>query len=123
KPADGLFWTDYASISLNLNIPIFNGFATRSRVRQAQNQLDVLEEDMKETELALNFSFENAKTQITNSIITIESQKENVGLAQEVLDNTQNNYANGLATLTDLLEAENALTDAKNNYSQALLEY
>lgn len=123
KPADGLFWTDYASISLNLNIPIFNGFATRSRVRQAQNQLDVLEEDMKETELALNFSFENAKTQLTNSIITIESQKENVGLAQEVLDNTQNNYANGLATLTDLLEAENALTDAKNNYSQALLEY
>lgn len=44
-------------------------------------------------------------------------------MAQEVLDNTQNNYANGLATLTDLLEAENALTDAKNNYSQALLEY
>ncbi|HUH45639.1 MAG TPA: TolC family protein [Arenibacter sp.] len=123
KPADGLFWTDYASIGLNLNIPIFSGFATRSKVRQAQNQLDILEEDMKETELALNFSFENAKTQINNSIITIDSQKENVTLAQDVLDNTQNNYINGLATLTDLLEAENALADAKNNYSNALLEY
>lgn len=123
KPADGLFWTDYATVGLNLNIPIFSGFATRSKVRMAQNQLDVLEEDMKEAELALNFSFENAKTQINNSIITIESQKENVKLAQEVLDNTQNNYINGLATLTDLLEAENALSDAKNNYSNALLEY
>lgn len=123
KPSDGVYWTDYASIGLNLNIPIFSGFSTRSKIRQAQNQLDVLEVDMKETELALNFSFENAKTQINNSIITIESQEENVTLAQEVLDNTQNNYMNGLASLTDLLEAENALADAKNNYSNALLEY
>jgi len=44
-------------------------------------------------------------------------------LAQKVLDDTQNNFINGLATLTDLLEAENALADAKNNYSNALLEY
>ena len=123
KPAEGLFWTDYATIGLNLNIPIFTGFRTRSQVRQAQNQLDVLEVDMKETEQALNLAFENAKTQINNSVITIENQRENVKLAQDVLDNTNNNYINGLATLTDLIEAENALADAKNNYSNALLEY
>lgn len=123
KPAEGLFWTDYATIGLNLNIPIFTGFRTRSQVRQAQNQLDVLEVDMKETEQALNLAFENARTQINNSVITIENQRENVKLAQDVLDNTNNNYINGLATLTDLIEAENALADAKNNYSNALLEY
>lgn len=123
KPADGVYWTDYSTIGLNLNIPIFSGFRTRSLIRQAQTQLDILEEDMKEAELALNFAYENAKTQINNNVITIENQRENVKLAQEVLDNTQNNYLNGLATLTDLLEAENALADAKNNYSNALLEY
>ena len=122
-PDDGVYWTDYSSVGLHLNIPIFNGFGTRSRIRMAQNQLDVLEEDMKETELALNFTFENAKTQINNSVITVENQEENVALAQEVLDNTENNYLNGLATLTDLIEAENALAEAKNNYSNALLEY
>jgi len=123
KPADGVYWTDYSSIGLNLNIPIFSGLGTRSRIRMAQNQLDVLEEDMKEAELALNFTFENAKTQINNSVITVENQEENVKPAQEVLDNTENNYLNGLATLTDLIEAENALAEAKNNYSNALLEY
>lgn len=123
KPADGVYWTDYSTIGLNLNIPIFSGFRTRSLIRQAQTQLDVLEEDMKEAELALNFAYENAKTQINNNIITIENQRENVKLAEEVLENTQNNYLNGLASLTDLLEAENALADAKNNYSNALLEY
>src|SRR5690554_2865891 len=51
-PSDGVYWTDYSSVGLNLNIPIFSGFGTRSRIRMAQNQLDVLQEDMKETELA-----------------------------------------------------------------------
>ena len=44
-------------------------------------------------------------------------------LAQEVFFNTQNNYNNGLATLTDLLNAETSLTEANNNYSSALLSY
>ncbi len=123
KPADGVYWMNFASVNLNLNIPIFTGFRTRSQVRQAQNKLDVLEVDMQETEQALNLAFENAKTQLNNNVITIESQKKNVLLAQEVLDNTQNNYINGLASLTDLIEAENALADAKNNYSNAMMEY
>ena len=44
-------------------------------------------------------------------------------LAQEVLDNTKNNYYNGLAPLTDLLDAENSHVEAQNNYTSALLDY
>jgi outer membrane protein TolC len=55
--------------------------------------------------------------------MTIKSQKENAQLATEVLDNTRNNYMQGLAPLTDLLDAENSLTEAQNNYTTALLEY
>lgn len=121
KPA--VNWFDYASIGLNLKIPIFNGFATRSRVRQADVDVRKVQEDLKNTELSLNLAYENAKTQISNSIITLNNQKENVELAQEVYDNTRNNYNQGLAPLTDLLDAENSLTTAQNNYSSALLDY
>ena len=40
-----------------------------------------------------------------------------------MLLNTQNNYQQGLASLTDLLDAERSLSDAKNNYTSALLNY
>lgn len=123
KPADGVFWTDYAQVSLNLSIPIFTGFGTRSKVRKAQYELDVVEEDLRDTELALNFAYETAMAQINNSLSTIESQQENVKLAEEVFENTQNNYTQGLANLTELIDAENALAEAKNNYSNAILEY
>jgi outer membrane protein TolC len=121
--SQGVNWFDAASVSLNLRIPIFNGFATRSRIRQADIRIKKLNEDMANTSLALNLAFENAKTQINNSIITLNAQKENAKLAQEVFHNTQNNYNNGLASLTDLLAAENSLTEANNNYSSALLNY
>jgi outer membrane protein TolC len=123
KPENGVYWSDFASIGLNLRVPIFSGFGTRSRVRQAENDLKSIKEDLEDTKLALDLSFENAKKQIENSLITIKSQKENAKLAQDVLDNTNNNYSQGLAPLTDLIDAENALIDAQNNYTNAILDY
>ena len=121
--SEGVYWSDFSSIGANISIPIFNGFGTRARVRQAQIDLQEIEEDIKDTQLALNLAYENAKTQITNNLITIENQRENAKLAQEVLDNTQNNYQQGLASLTDLLDAENSYIEAQNNYTSALLDY
>lgn len=112
-----------SAIGLNLNIPIFNGFSTRSKVRQVEISIKKAEADKRETELALSLDAQNAKTLINNNLITINTQKNNVDLAKRVLENTQNNYKHGLATLTDLLDAEKAHTDAQNNYTNALLEY
>lgn len=121
--SQGVNWFDAASVSLNLRIPIFNGFATRSRIRQADVSIEKLKEDISLTESSLNLAFENAKTQINNNLITLNSQQRNVELAHEIFFNTQNNYNNGLASLTDLLDAENDMTEAQNNYSTALLQY
>jgi len=123
KPADGVYWTDYSTVSANLKIPIFSGFGTRARVRQATIDLKKTEEDIKDTKLSLDRDYKNAATQIKNSLITISNQKENVKLAKEVMDDTQNNYQNGLATLTDLLDAENSYIEAQNNYTDALLDF
>jgi outer membrane protein TolC len=119
----GVNWFDAASVSLNLRIPIFNGGATKSRLKQTEVSIKKVEEDIANTTLGLNLAFENAKTQINISIITLNAQRKNVQLAQEVFSNTQNNYNNGLASLTDLLNAETSLTEANNNYSSALLNY
>ena len=123
KPADGVYWSDFSSIGLNLKVPIFTGFGTRAKVRQADIDLRSIKEDINDTKLSLDLAFANAKTQINNSLTTINNQKENAQLAKEVLDNTRNNYVQGLASLTDLLDAENSLTEAQNNYTSAILDY
>lgn len=110
-------------IGLNLRIPIFNGFATRARMGKAKVDYLKAEQDLWSTRQSLNLANENARIQLSNALNTIRSQHENVALAQEVYVSTQNNYNNGLAPLTDLLDTENALTQAQNSYTQALLNY
>lgn len=117
------FWYDASAIGVTLKVPIFNGFATRSRVRQANVDILKNEQDKRQTTNSLNLAYENAKIEIRNSLNTINSQRQNVNLAQEIYKSTQNNYNNGLAALTDLLDTENALTEAQNSYTQALLNY
>jgi outer membrane protein len=119
----GANWFDVSTVGLNLKVPIFNGNGTRARTRQVDIEIGKLKEDMYATTQTLNLDYDNAKTQIKNSIIILNSQQKNIELAQKVMDNTQNNYQQGLATLTDLLDAQTALYDAQNTYTVSLLDY
>ncbi|MDR2122457.1 MAG: TolC family protein [Flavobacteriaceae bacterium] len=121
--SDGVYWSDYSAIGLSLQIPVFNGFSIKSTVSQSEISIKKLQEDINDTRLGLELEYQNAKSQIENNLATIESQKENVALAQKVLDDTQNNYMQGLANLTDLLNAQDSLVQAKNNLSNAILQY
>lgn len=112
-----------SAIGLTLKVPIFNGFLTRSKIRQADVNIKKAKEDRVETTNALNLAYENAKIQLSNSLNTINAQKKNADLAEEIYKSTQNNYNNGLASLTDLLDTESSLTQAQNSYTQALLNY
>ncbi len=114
---------DVAAVTLNLRIPIFDGGARRSRVRQADIDLQKVNEDIRGTSNALTMAYENAKIQIRNSLTTIDMQKNNKEFAEEVFNSTRNNYQQGLASLTDLLTAETDLVAAQNSYNQALLNY
>ncbi|TDS17596.1 TolC family protein [Sphingobacterium paludis] len=115
--------TAYSALGLNLSIPIFNGGKTKSQISQKNIEILRAKVELEDTKLALTMASENARTQVKNSLLTINSNEGNVKLAKEVLDNTENNYKNGLATLTELLDAENAYADAQNNLNNSLLDY
>ncbi len=123
KPSSGVYWSDFSGIGLNLRVPIFTGFGTRSRVRQADVEIRSLQEDIKDTKLSLDLDYRNAMAQINNNLVTIENQRENMRLAIDILSNTKNNYLQGLASLTDLLDAQNASLEAQNNFTRAVLNY
>lgn len=122
KPKESV-WADFSTIGLNLSIPIFTGGATKSKVNQANIEIRRAKVDYEETKLGLDLAKENAKAQVKNSLLTINSNRSNVTLAKEVLSDTENNYKNGLATLTELLDAENAYADAQNNLNTSLLNF
>ncbi|WP_312076042.1 TolC family protein [Chryseobacterium sp.] len=120
---NGVLWSDFSAIGLNVNIPIFTGGSTKSKIAQAQMDIDDLDLDIQNTQFSLSLDHKNAITNMENALINIESMENNVELAEKVQKDTQANYQYGLATLTEVLDTENALTQAKQNYANALLDY
>jgi outer membrane protein TolC len=116
-------WFEVATIGLNLRVPLFNGFATNSRIQQSKIAIEKMDEDISLTMESMNLAYKNAITQLSNNLLNLSAQKENVQLAEDVYYNTAQNYNTGLTSLTDLLSAENSLIEAQNNYLTELLRY
>jgi len=116
-------WPKTSSIGLNLSVPIFTGGATRARINQADIQIRQAKIDLENSKLGLSLANENAKAQILNTLLIVNTNKSNVALAKDVLSDTENNYKNGLANLTELLDAENAYAEAQNNLNTSLLNF
>lgn len=116
-------WYNVGAFGLRLNIPLFDGFARSARTQQSLIQLKELNKQKDRLALSLKAGYESAVVQIENSTSSIKAQKENVELAESVSSSSETNYKLGLATLTDLLEAQTSYIQARNSYTQALLDY
>lgn len=116
-------WYGVGSFGLRLNVPLFDGFARSARTKQSLIQLKELNKQKERLELSLKAGYQSALVQIENSTSSIKAQKENVELAESVSKSSEMNYKLGLATLTDLLEAQSSYIQAQNSYTQALLDY
>jgi len=114
---------DVSSINLTLSIPIFDGFSRRARIKQTDIARQQLQQDQRKTLNELKMNLTNSKEQMNISFEAIQDQVANIALAQNVFNSTQNNYKNGLAPLTDLLDAETELVNAQNGYHEAVLNY
>lgn len=71
---------------------------------------------------AVDLESNNAKTQLKNSIMSLENQNKNIELAQKVYSIAQKKYKEGVGTNIEILQAETALKDAQTNYFNSLYE-
>jgi outer membrane protein len=65
----------------------------------------------------------NSKLKQEDSRKTIQAQKANMALAQDVFNVTESNFEQGLASLSDVLNANSSLIQAQVNYADALNGY
>lgn len=116
-------WFQQTVVGLRMSIPIFDGFYKKSKVQQSKIDIKKLELDQLNTNRNLDVRYLNAREALVNSIKSVSAQKENETLAQEVYDQSQDLYREQVGTLTDLLDAENALRNAQVNYRRELLKF
>ncbi|WP_237144048.1 TolC family protein [Pontibacter pamirensis] len=110
-------------VGLQLNIPIFDGFKKDAQAKQVQLEMKKLDEDLDKFNTNTAATLTNAISQLQNSEAAIQAQNQNVMLAQDVYDTTNQLYKEGLSPLTDLLEAEVQLREARTNLNNEVLKF
>ncbi len=110
-------------VGLNLRLPIFAGMSQNARLKSARIELMKLKEDEKLLEQSLNTAYMNALLQLDDSRRTIDAQRQNMKLAGEVFRITQENYMQGLDSLSDVLNANSSLIQSQISYAEALNSY
>ena len=107
------------AIGVVLSVPIFSGFATQSRVRQAIDQRDVQQDVLEQDRRALVRNTRNAYRSIIAGISSVEANRQAVISAKSSLEATQAGYEVGTQTIVDVLLAQQTLFQAESAYSQA----
>ncbi|MBE7171411.1 MAG: TolC family protein [Williamsia sp.] len=109
-------------ISFDLSIPIFDGFARAARVQQAKLQLQQTQANIANLENSIDNDVQTARVQIRNAIVTMDEQKKNMALAEQVYNQTKKKYEQGLGSNLEITNAETDLITAQNNYFSAVYD-
>ncbi len=116
-------WYPMSSVSVNLSVPVFDGFEKRSKSRQATMDLKKTEETIESTKENFSMNYKNALNNYMNNKDIVRRQKMNLDLAEKVYKETTLKYHEGLATMSSLLQDEMSLSSAQGGYLTALYNF
>ncbi|MEP7170838.1 MAG: TolC family protein, partial [Bacteroidota bacterium] len=115
-------WYPTAVVGATLNIPIFDGFQKNSRIAQSKLNLKKIENGFKSLEQGITFETQTAKVSLQNSISSLQTQKKNRELAEEVSRVSKIKYDQGVGSNLEVVTAETSLKEAEINYYSALFD-
>ncbi len=115
-------WFSIASINLNIAVPIFNGFATKSKIQQAKLELEKSENQIEALKLSIDNEVAVAKNNFTSAIASMDFQKKNMELAEKIYQQTKKKYEMGTGSQTEINTAQTDLKAAQTNYITALYD-
>lgn len=116
-------WSPYSYVGLSLQVPIFAGGKRANAVRQARVQADELAVQAQETERQLRIAIRQCLNTMDTAVKSYSSALSAVESAGKAYDIASKSYSVGKNTLTDLNDAQLALTQARLTSSQAVYNY
>ena len=115
-------WSDAATISLSLSIPIFKA-SNFTSLKSNKIQQSQLAETRVNTERMLNMQAKSFVDNMTASSEQLQSNKNAVELAEKGLEISQKRYDVGRGTILELTNSQVSLTNVKLSYNNTIYDY
>jgi len=111
------------SASATLNIPIWNWGATHSKVRQSELRRELAQTELSAAQRKLLADLKTLYAEAEAAKIELDVLQQSAELAAESVRLTNLRYQAGEATALEVVDAQNSLVTARNNYDDGEARY
>ena len=115
-------WKSFGTLGLKVIIPIFDGFLKRSKINQSKFKIEQIENQMLFLERSINLQINQSIANYENTKESLKISKKNLELAQNVYNSTEIKYREGVGSNLELIDSNNSLKTAQNQYYNSLYE-
>jgi outer membrane protein TolC len=112
---------DSSYVGLKGNLPLFDGGYLDAQMQKSALSVQIAQQEYENTKKQLFEELFNAASDHEQAIQSIEAKRGLIDALEQTLHLMEGRYTQGLATYVDVLEAQNALDNAKNGLSGAKL--
>lgn len=112
--------TTAALIGLQLNVPLYQGGAINSRVREAAAVQERVRQDLENARRTVAQRTREAFLGVTSGLAQVNALEQAVSSTQLQLESTRLGQEVGVRTAVDVLDAEQQLSQARRNLAQSL---
>lgn len=109
-------------IALRINFSIFDGGAKNAQIQQAKIDLRKMENNLEALKYSIDNDVKQARILMKSALITMDAQKRNIELAQDVYNTTKLKYEQGVGSNQEMSTAQTDLITAQNNYYSSLYD-
>lgn len=113
-------WYSTSYVGLSLSVPIFSGFSKDANLKKSRLQSTLINDQIENLKQNIDMEVRVARNNFQNAIKNMDNQKANTTLAESVYNQTKKKYESGLASTTDLTNAQTDLIQAQSNYVNAI---
>ncbi|WP_295796105.1 TolC family protein [Mucilaginibacter sp.] len=109
-------------VGLSLEVPIFNGFQRKNQVKQSEITVLKSKNDLVNAKNGLMLQASQANVTYINGLQSLNNQKRNMNLAEDVLRVSKIKYQQGVGSSIEVTQAQTDLETADNKYIQGLYD-
>ena len=112
-------WDEGSAVALKFSLPLYSGGATSSRVRQAEQNLNAARYDREDQYRAVTENTRSLLRDLQTSVQSVKARLQSIKSRETALRATEEGFNVGTRNVVDVLQAEQALYQARLDYATA----
>ncbi len=115
-------WFTTSVIGIKIAVPIFDGNRKNALIAQSSFELQKTQNNIEQLKQSIDYDVEQSRIKMTSALLTLDNQKKNIMLAENVYNTTKKKYEQGLGSNQEIYNAQTELKIAQTSYYGAMYD-